>query len=188
MRRRSRRRRGEICEGTRKQQRQQQWQQQCPGIRATVCNAHAPTYVRQTVVPGAGCRRHGANGGARGGCQRVPVGSLSAASGGGWERWLRRRGLQVDGVEVEEEEEAYSVHRGFPGSRQSTARDRGTRTSLGKESSSWTLFSSRTHIVTYVLYYRSVLLVLTLNITQGSRFSVIMKQDNKLDKSSSIFR
>lgn len=32
-------------------------------------------------------------GGARGGCQRVPVGSLSAASGGGWERWLRRRGL-----------------------------------------------------------------------------------------------
>lgn len=80
----------------------------------------------------------------------------------------------MDGVEVEEEEEAYSVHRGFPGSRQSTARDRGTRTSLGKESSSWTLFS-RTHIVTYVLYYRSVLLVLTLNITQGSRFSVIMK-------------
>lgn len=70
----------------------------------------------------------------------MPVGSLSAASGGGC---LRRRGcrwtVEVE-VEVEVEAGAYSVHRGFPGSRQSTARDRGARTSFGKESLSWTLF------------------------------------------------
>lgn len=84
MRWRSRRRRGEICEGTRKQQRQQQWQQQCPGIRATVCNAHALTYVRQTVVPGAGCRRHGANGGGAG---WMSEGARRKFIGGEW-RWV----------------------------------------------------------------------------------------------------